>query len=244
MGSFGRSSLRDGGSANYQTGSKPLAGISITGPTEDELPEPPLHPQSAPKSAPAEAEEAPAENLFSRLPPEEKAEQAEIPMETKNWRLIGETLSTYILVDTPDALVLIDKHAAHERVNFDRLMAQREPPAAQPLLAPVILTPAPEDLALLLDSRPILEEYGFELDAFGEDSVALRAVPMYMDIADAPGSIEMILEELRLGGGDPIGFRDAVLHTIACKAAIKAGKNTDLRELEGLADKVMRGEGR
>ena len=248
LGSFRQGVLADGGAAPYRAAPMPS-------PKKSGFPVPIPSPRSGGQGIPIPEPEQdfdvppakpPVPPLFRGAPespagPEDAQEQTELQLEKRDWRVAGEALSTYILVDTPDALVLIDKHAAHERVIFDRLQAQREPAVSQPLLAPVILRPAPEDLALLLDNRALLTEYGFELDDFGGGAAALRAVPIDMDLDEAPGVLEGILEELRQGGGDPAGFRDAVLHTVACKAAIKAGRNSDLRELEQLAEKVMSG---
>ena len=156
------------------------------------------------------------------------------------FRVIGEAMNTYILVEEGESLLLIDKHAAHERMIFDRLQAQGGEVMSQTLLAPVTFSPGAEDVALLLENAALLGKMGFELEPYGRDSVILRAVP-----ADLGGSETALLEELcekfRRGGGRD-NRRDEILHTVACKAAIKAGWDTDDRERRVIAEKVLSGE--
>ena len=155
------------------------------------------------------------------------------------FRVIGEALDTYILVETEDSLLLIDKHAAHERVNFDRLKAGLGPRMSQTLLTPLTWSPGGETAEALERNAEALAEAGFELERFGEDGVILHAVP-----ADLQGSeiaaLEEIAEALQRGRlSDP---REEILHTVACKAAIKAGSRSDPAELEALAARVVSGE--
>ena len=159
--------------------------------------------------------------------------------EAPEFRVIGEALDTYILVETADALLLIDKHACHERILFDRLQAGLGAQMSQTLLAPVTWSPGAEDAELLEANSALLAEAGFELERFGDDGVILRAVP-----ADAEGSEIALLEELvdALRTGRPEDRREALCHTIACKAAIKAGSRSAPAELEALARRVVSGE--
>ena len=159
------------------------------------------------------------------------------------FRLVGEAFSCYILVERGEELIFIDKHAAHERILFDRLKAQKRSVMSQMLLVPVTLSPGAGDTELLLENAPLLEKLGFELEAFGSDSVVLRAVPAETDCADARAMLEEILEKLkRADSPDPDAALDEVLHTVACKAAIKAGKNSTPEELSALAARVLSGE--
>ena len=178
-------------------------------------------------AAPRQAETAPA--APAPAPPEE----------TPPWRVIGEALDTYILVETGETLLLIDKHACHERILFDALQAGLGPRMRQTLLAPLTWSPGAEDTELLEQNSALLAEAGFEIERFGEDGVIVRAVP-----ADAQGSEIALLEELcdALRSGRPEDRRETLCHTIACKAAIKAGSRSDPAELEALAAKVISGE--
>ena len=189
-------------------------------------------PENAP-SAPVPMPErpAPAEELPSSEP------------EAPAFILVGEALGCYILVELGDSLVLIDKHAAHERLIFDRLKAEKRPVMSQTLLLPVTLSPGAGDAELLLANAEMLERLGFEIEPFGRESVVLRAVPADTDAADAQPMLEELLEKLRSHQGlDADGALDEVLHTVACKAAIKAGRRSEPQELRALAEKVLSGQ--
>ena len=143
------------------------------------------------------------------------------------------------MMETGETLLLIDKHACHERILFDALQAGLGPRMRQTLLAPLTWSPGAEDTELLEQNSALLAEAGFEIERFGEDGVIVRAVP-----ADAQGSEIALLEELcdALRSGRPEDRRETLCHTIACKAAIKAGSRSDPAELEALAAKVISGE--
>ena len=159
------------------------------------------------------------------------------------FRLIGEALKTYILVEQDDSLILIDKHAAHERMIFDRLKKQQRQPMAQALLSPATVNLSGEDAVILEENLPLLTGLGFEIEPFGERSFVVRTVPADMDSADAAAAIEEICEKLRSGRGpSPEEAGDEILHTVACKAAIKAGWSTEEAELETLVRSVLSGE--
>jgi DNA mismatch repair protein MutL len=154
------------------------------------------------------------------------------------WRIAGELFHTYIIVEQGDKALLIDKHAAHERMNFDKMRAQDYLPMSQTLLAPVVFTPAPEEAAVLL-------EHGEELDIsdFGGGSLAVRSVPDYVSLGDVEATLTEIAGKLAITGST--GYqerRDDILHTMACKAAIKGGWKSGPQELERVARAVMAGE--
>ena len=114
---------------------------------------------------------------------------------------------------------------------------------SQTLLAPVTLRPDPGDCELLERYGELLNELGFEIEPFGESDYILRAVPADMASDDAAAAVEEILEKLRGGKApDPRSARDEILHTVACKAAIKAGWDTDRAELQRIVDAVLSGQ--
>ncbi len=163
----------------------------------------------------------------------------DLPEETP-LRVIGEAMETYIIVEKGQELVLIDKHAAHERMIFDRLREDSLPVMSQSLLAPIVWRCGGDSLELLEENRAALERVGFEIDTYGENAVVIRAVPAELE-GQEEAAVEEICEKLRLGG-TPESKRDDILHTVACKAAIKAGKRSDLAELEAIAARVCSGE--
>ena len=158
------------------------------------------------------------------------------------WRIVGEVLRTYIICEDEGGSVwLIDKHAAHERVNFDRLKAAKEPVMRQTLLRPVTAELSREDGALLLEHLALLEELGFSCEDFGDGAVLIREVPADIDAGDAASTLEELAENLRAGRSLE-QRRENLLHTMACKAAIKGGWSSDVSELQALVEKVQSGE--
>ncbi len=157
------------------------------------------------------------------------------------WRVAGEVLSTYIIVERGETVYLIDKHAAHERMNFDRMKAEGYDPMAQTLLTPAVCRLSPAQRETLLDHRALLEEFGFEVDELGQD-LAVRQAPFDVDAGDIPAALEELAQKLlTAGSADPAAARDELLHTMACKAAIKGGWHSAPQELERVAQAVMDG---
>ena len=156
------------------------------------------------------------------------------------FRYIGEAFRTYLLVEQDDELILIDKHAAHERINFERLLAQGTQILGQTLLQPVSAAFDQEEAAILLEHRELLLSLGYDLDDLGQGDLLLRQIPSDIPASDAAATLSEIAEHLRNGRLDsPQRLRDEALHTIACKAAIKAGYVTDPAELRKLAETVL-----
>ncbi len=193
---------------------------------------------SATAARPAPAREEPPRPA----PAGKSALQPDPTPEEEPWVIRGELFRTYIMVEQGDKVLLIDKHAAHERANFDRLKAEGYQPMVQELLTPVTFTPAPEERAALLDQGPLLARFGFELEEFGGSALAVRSAPDYLDAGDIEPALCELARRLRVAGAaDPDSARDELLHTMACKAAIKGGWRSGAEELEEVARLVMSG---
>lgn len=166
----------------------------------------------------------------------------EFPSRERDWRLAGEVLNTYIIVERGETVYLIDKHAAHERMNFDRMRSEDYDPMAQTLITPAVCRLSPQQRNVLLTYRGLLEEFGFEIDELGAD-LAVRQAPFDVDPGDIPAALEELAQKLlTTGGADPAAARDELLHTMACKAAIKGGWHSAPQELERVAEAVMSGQ--
>lgn len=218
-----------------------------------EPPRPTWTPAHTPPAAPLERELAlaaeggaarPAEReTVPAAPPSVPAPEPTPAPEELPWRLAGEVLSTYIIVEQGDKVLFIDKHAAHERVNFDRLKAQDYQPMVQSLLTPAVFTPPAEEGAVLLQNLPLLAQFGFAAEDFGGGALVVREVPYDVDAGDIENTLlEIAAKLLATGRADPAAARDAVMHTVACKAAIKGGQKNGPEELVKVAAAVMRGE--
>lgn len=158
------------------------------------------------------------------------------------WVVRGELFNTYVMVEQGEKVLLIDKHAAHERVNFDRLKAENYTPMVQELLIPVTFTPSPEELAVLLGQLELLSRFGFDAEEFGASALAVRAAPDYLETGEIESALLELARRIRVtGAADPHSARDELMHTMACKAAIKGGQKNGPAELEEVARMVMSG---
>ena len=172
---------------------------------------------------------------------EEEPEQTamEMPVEIP-WRMVGELYNSYILVEQGEDAFLIDKHAAHERILFEKLKANQEAITPQMLLSPMPVRLSPEAAAELLSNSAMLLELGFEIEEFGDNTVLLRQIPMDLDVGDAADAVETLAADLLRGRREKADtVRDEILHTVACKAAIKAGWVNDEKELLAIVKQVM-----
>lgn len=156
------------------------------------------------------------------------------------WRVVGELYNSYIIVEQGEDAFLIDKHAAHERILFEKLKANQESISSQILLSPQPLRLQADDRAILLENRELLSSLGFEVEEFGTDTLLIRQIPMDISQDDAAATLEAMAADLAMGRREKATtVRDEILHTVACKAAIKAGWITDKKELTALVETVM-----
>ena len=252
--------LRDFTARPAQT-AQPMRATPRVAPTVPERPVPTIQPVR-PQPKPAPASVAPPVEVTpevprattrvaptvdnqptSIIPPVESQAPIQPEPEETPWRLAGEVLNTYIIVEQGDKVLLIDKHAAHERMNFDRLKAAGYTPMVQTLLTPVVFTPPAEEGAALLAQLPLLERFGFEAEDFGGGALIVRTAPDDVEAAAIPDVLlELAGRLITCGTADPDSARDALLHTMACKAAIKGGQKNGEAELLKVAKAVMAGE--
>ena len=210
---------------------------------------------NAPRS-PVPAPEAPVSPAVSAAPVEKNLPAPETAAETvpeqtvldeafraEPVRYIGEALNVYILLEQGDRLLLIDKHAAHERILFDKMRLNEKPLMPQELLEPQPFNTDPDGAALLEENAALMARLGFALDAFGDTAFLIRAVPAQLDAASAVPLLEELVEKLREGRSLSVSdVWERLAATVACKAAIKGGWVTEREELLSLAEKVLAGE--
>lgn len=183
------------------------------------------------------SEKAPAAPTELSMPQQAPEQQQLDPLDT-GARVIGECFNTYLIAEDKDGLILIDKHAAHERILFNKLRAETEMPQ-QELLTPVVVELTGEEAAAIQSQIEDIRKAGFAIDPFGENSFAVRSVPAYLDSGDVPGVISELAEKAMNSRATVPDRLDDLIHTVACKAAIKAGKATSLTELQDLCDRVL-----
>ena len=200
-------------------------------------------PEPVAEPVPAEAKPEPQITRPEPAPQPEPEPEPQPEPEPEPWTVRGELFQTYVLVEQGDKAFIIDKHAAHERMNFDRLKAAGYTPMVQMLLTPVVFTPAPEEAAALLEHTDELERFGFSCEDFGGGAVVVRQCPDYVDAGEVEATLlELAGDLLSARRTDPAGVRDHLLATMACKAAIKGGQKNGPAELERVAQAVMSGE--
>ncbi|MBQ2423127.1 MAG: hypothetical protein II286_04160 [Clostridia bacterium] len=154
-------------------------------------------------------------------------------------RIIGEVFTTYILAEYGDSVVFIDKHAAHERILFEKI--KRSEHDSQMLLEPIAVPLAKEEYAAILDNLDLIIRTGFDIEDFGASSVIVRAVPTVLVGED----IKNLVYEMAGGFTDnknsvEIEKLDWLYHNIACRAAIKAGSRSNPAEMAALAERIIR----
>lgn len=165
--------------------------------------------------------------------------ESSVTADNISMRILGEAFTTYIVVEQGDELVLLDKHAAHERILFEELKQNAEV-REQLLLVPVSVPLSRDEYGAILDNSEILKEAGYEVEDFGDNLILVRSVPLSLN----GENVKDLIEELAGGFLDQkekaVPHRlDWLYHSIACRAAVKAGDHSSLMELEHLAERVL-----
>lgn len=169
------------------------------------------------------------------LPKQEKAESVEVP----DFRLVGEIFKTYIIIEMDGDCYMIDKHAAHERMNFEALKASTEI-ASQVLLSPVAVRLSREEYNAVLSNLDLYSKCGFAIEDFGNSTVLVRECPSILDGEDVSGLVEETASKLLEGKTDITPEQmDWIFHSASCRAAVKAGDKTSPYEMELFVKKLL-----
>lgn len=187
-------------------------------------------------AAPPEPETPPAPTAVPESGASSDAETVAQPPQAV--RLIGEAFATYIITEMGDSIFLIDKHAAHERILFEKLRAS-ESVEVQQLLSPVRVTLGKREYDAAVNNTELLSSAGFEIEDFGGSTVLVRSVPAPLIKADVAAIIEEAAAGLAAQGSVELSGLDELFHTIACKAATKGGWHTTPAEMLALAERVL-----
>ncbi len=166
-----------------------------------------------------------------------------IPSTLPPLRVIGQVGLTYVVAESPEGMYLIDQHAAHERITYERLMAQHGAGTveSQGLLLPLTVTLPPSAATLLLDHADALAEWGFALEAWGEGMLRLRATPATLPLEDVQAALLEIADYLAgQGGSAPTDWREQMLITLSCHTSVRAGQSLALQEMRELLQQLER----
>ena len=209
-------------------------------------PEPPRQATSAPvpqpEETPAPQPEAKPEPVFAQP---DSGEQTTLLPEPENepLRYVGEVFRTYIITERGSELCLIDKHAVHERILFEKLAADYGNVASQMLLVPLQIELSAAEKQGVLQNEALLRDAGVEVEDFGGNTVLLRGVPADVAVENAEDMLVELAAKLAQGSKDALTERtEWVLHSIACRAAIKAGDRSSPEQLLHLAGQILSGE--
>jgi len=156
-------------------------------------------------------------------------------------RVLGQVGGAYIIAEGPEGLFMIDQHAAHERVLYEKILGQMQTQSIdrQTLLDPRVVDLSPDEMAAFDRSIQELRDIGFEIERFGEQSVAIRQIPAIVRGVDIGERIHLILQELAEGGvGD--SWLDSVAISAACHTSIRAGQTLSLQEMRELVAQLER----
>ena len=161
-----------------------------------------------------------------------------IEPETPEITIVGEAFKTYIIAQMGESLYMIDKHAAHERIIFNKLKKERKI-EVQALLTPVTVMLHKEEYNAVIGNTDLLFESGFEIEDFGNNSVVVRAIPTTLIGEDVINLVSEVADSLMNTRTVETEREENLFHTVACKAAIKAGNKTSTFEMLDLAKKVL-----
>ncbi len=167
--------------------------------------------------------------------------ETEIGIEMPDVKVLGQVDSLYILAETKNGLMIIDQHAAHERIFFD-LIRESKRDDSQELIVPINLELDPRERVLIKDTIPYLEEFGFRISEFGHDSFAVTAVPIVLGKLEDPGMVHDIISDILSEGKvkEETGIFERVTKSIACRSAIKAGADCSNSQMESLIKQLFK----
>ena len=187
-------------------------------------------------SLPVRSEETPREQDIEKVViTDEEDNENVIP----NFKLIGEAFKTYLIVEIENELYFIDKHAAHERMNFERFKAQATV-ETQMLLAPVVVNLTKDEFIAISENIELIKKCGFELEEFGESQIIVRAIPSLVDGDSVKDLMLEIAQKLLEHKTDILPDKiDWIYHSASCRGAVKAGDYTSRQEQEMFVKKLL-----
>ena len=198
------------------------------------------------------SEDKPEINLENKIDIKPEIEQESIKTEEKAEplplikqddvfiRYIGEAFNTYIIAEKNNKeILLVDKHAAHERMIYEKLKAEKAGSFSQMLLQPVTVMLDKSEYIAAINNLNVFNECAFEVEDFGNSTVIVRSIPQYLDVADVNDCIVEMAEHMSSGKNDVYSEKmDWFYHNVACRSAIKAGNKSTVQELVDIIKKL------
>ena len=170
-----------------------------------------------------------------------EAVQIDFEHETDDLRIIGEVFDCYIIIEKGNNVILIDKHAAHERIIFEKLRKNGGSPDSQNLLTPMVVNLEKDEYDAIIENLKTLEKSGFNIEDFGRGSVVVRGIPMYLDIQETQSSVTEIAQYL-MSHKKSLDTKklEWLYDNISCRSAIKAGNKTSTEEIIALVKQLLK----
>lgn len=242
------------GEKKESAAAEPAAVFSFVDTREEET----ANPSQLPPKKEEEAQNEPAgtyaqASLFAKEAPAAKDQNKAEPVparqftkeQFKDYRIVGQVFQTYWIVEWGEELLLIDQHAAHEKVNFERLMKrlekeQSESAPSQLLAPPIVVNLTGKEEGALQKYQDAFTKMGYEIEGFGDGSYAIRAVPLELYANEPAALLREVLDEIL--GEKLSGTPAAILYKIAsmsCKAAVKGNQTLSMHEAEGLIGELL-----
>ncbi len=201
-----------------------------------------LFPVESPKQARSASAKNPAapESSQQQLLPEPQAQEIPESHRLPRMKVIGQILDTYILAQSGSDLLIVDQHAAHERVMLDKLRSMPEKKSSQKLITPIPISIGKRESQMIEHYRPVIEGLGFKVEPFGKDTYLVRAVPAIGGhIETEKGLLDLIDELAELGKARSIEEkRDEIIHLVACHSAIRAGETLTQQRMSHLIEEM------
>lgn len=204
----------------------------------DPVPPPDAHRLYAP---PEQNRETPGPEPVTSLQPE-SSHIADQRLDPSRLRILGQVAGTYIVVETPQGLAIIDQHVAHERVLYERFRSRSSVNPVQMLAVPVTLELSRREAGIVMERLKEFADLGFVLEQFGPEAVLLRGVPAGLKLSDVEQTVRDMLSEVVELTLDRkmLAPREAVVTSAACKAAVKAGDRMSEPEMRSLIEQLLR----
>ncbi len=180
-------------------------------------------------------------NSPAQLSCEEKRSIKDEPRFSGSIKVIGEVFGCYFVVQCGETLIMIDKHAAHERIIFEKMKKEAQKLASQVLLRPIPITLEKEEYSAVIDNLELFSKAGYEIEEFGPGNVIVRSAPMYEDFDKLEAAVietaNYILDNKMHSETKKLEW---IYHSISCRSAIKAGNKTSPKEIYALIKDVLR----
>ena len=188
------------------------------------------------RTEPADAQK----QTMVEIKPESATKPTPVDENKPLYRVIGVVLKTYILIEADDSLVMIDQHAAHERLQYERLMAQLEAGrGSQQLLTPLVVRLSAREMALIQDNLEVLGDAGYDVEPFGELDIQVRAVPFILGRAELRPAFMDTVNALNRLRNATVDLRRAEVMQMACKSAVKGGDPLSADEIDALIRQML-----